>query len=247
MASLVAILVSAVIFAATLDSPGPVTGDYPSSIAGVYKSIDGGDTWIRSNCGMYNSRINSVIVDAVNPLNVIAGMEGGEATFSALMGQYFDGGIYRSADNGGSWSKVLIRENDVKNGLRRMVANGPSGNHFITFGFNYNELSENIGFIRSTDAGITWEMFAAPLKSLLIVGFDVSQDGQVIYANERDSYVIRRSTDGGTSWNTTSSNQANGPIAVAPSDSRLVLYAGYSTLYRIIPYQKAGKELREIV
>ena len=221
-----------VIFAATLDSPGPVTGNYPSSIAGVYKSTDGGQTWIRSNCGMYNSRINSVLIDAINSLNVIAGMEGGTATFSDLLGQYFEGGIYRSTDGGGSWSKVLIHENDAENGFWRMVAYGPSDDHFMTFGLSYSDLSKNIGFIRSTDAGMTWEMFAAPLRPLLIVGFDVSQDGQVIYANERDSYEIHVSTDGGSTWNTTASNQANGPLAVSPADAQLVLYAGYSTLYR---------------
>jgi photosystem II stability/assembly factor-like uncharacterized protein len=221
-----------IIFAATLDSPGPVTGDYPSSIAGVYKSTDGGQTWTRSNCGLYNSRINSVLIDAANPLNVLAGTEGGEATFSALLGQYFDGGIYRSTDGGGSWSKILLDENDVKNGFWRMVAYGPSGNHFMTFGLSYSDLSKNIGFIRSTDAGMTWEMFAAPLKPLLIVGFDVSQDGQVIYANERDSYEIHVSTDSGSTWDTTTPNQANGPLAVSPDDGQLVIYAGFKTIYR---------------
>ena len=95
-----------IIYAATLDSPGPVTGDYPSSIAGVYKSIDGGQVWSRTNCGLINSRITSVQVDAGNPSTVIIGVEGGEASFSALQGQYFDGGIYRSTDAGACWSKL---------------------------------------------------------------------------------------------------------------------------------------------
>ena len=44
-----------IVFAATVDSPGPVTGDYPSAIAGIYKSVDGGETWVRKNCGLTNS------------------------------------------------------------------------------------------------------------------------------------------------------------------------------------------------
>jgi photosystem II stability/assembly factor-like uncharacterized protein len=221
-----------IIYAATLDSPGPVSGDYPSAVAGVYKSTDGGLTWVRSNCGLFNSRINSVQLDGSNSLNVIIGMEGGEATFSPLQGQYFNGGIYRSENGGQSWSKVLINENDVENGYWRIVAYGPSNNYFVTFGLSYYDTLKNIGFIRSTDAGLTWEMFASPLQFLLITGFDVSSDGQVIFANERDSYVVQKSTDGGATWETTPSIQANGPVAVSPADSQLVLYAGYSTLYR---------------
>ena len=30
------------VIAATADSPGPIAGDYPSSMAGVYRSVDGG-------------------------------------------------------------------------------------------------------------------------------------------------------------------------------------------------------------
>ena len=222
----------AVIYAATLDSPGPVSGNYPSSIAGVYKSTDSGQTWVRVNCGLFNSRINSVQVDGSNSLNVIIGMEGGAATFSPLQGQYFNGGIYRSDNGGQSWSKVLIHENDTENGYWRMVVYGPSHNYFMTFGLNYSNTSKNIGFIRSTDGGLTWEMFAGPLQFLFITGFDVSADGQVIYANERDSYEIQKSTNGGVTWDTTPINQANGPVAMSPADSQLVLYAGSSTLYR---------------
>ena len=46
-----------IVLAATVDSPGPVTGNFPSSVAGIYKSIDGGETWVRRNCGLTNSRV----------------------------------------------------------------------------------------------------------------------------------------------------------------------------------------------
>ncbi len=57
-------------------------------------------------------------------------------------------------------------------------------------------------------------------------------DGQTIYANARDSFVIQISADGGANWTTTEINQANGPVAVSPSDSDLVLYGGSARLYR---------------
>ena len=45
-------------------------------------------------------------------------------------------------------------------------------------------------------------------------------------------FVLQKSVDGGTTWSTTQTNQANGPVAVPPSDPLLVLFSGSSTLYR---------------
>ncbi len=227
------------VYAATLDSPGPVTGTFPSSIAGVYKSTDGGNTWSRTNCGLSNSRITSVRVDPSDSNIIIIGVEGGVASFSSLLGQFFGGGIYRSTDSGVNWSKVDIGDNnDVQNGFWHIIPFGNTAGQFITFGFwsfqNTEMLnsSGHVGFFRSTDSGATWTPFGSSLRTDLITYFGISSDGQTIYANERDSYVMQVSTDGGATWNTTSVNQANGPVAVSPLDTGLVLYAGTKTLYR---------------
>jgi len=52
----------AVIFAATLNSPGPVTGDYPSFIAGVYKSTDSGASFTLMK------DIRSDVLNQTNPM-----------------------------------------------------------------------------------------------------------------------------------------------------------------------------------
>ena len=217
------------VYAATLDSPGPVTGDFPSAVGGVYKSTDGGNSWSRANCGLENSRITSIQVDPNSPNVLIIGIEGEKATFSSLQGQFFGGGIYRSEDRGDNWTRISVAQDDAKNGYWRMLA---LGDHFITFGFNICNTSENTGFLRSFDSGLTWVSVALSLKNLIITGFDASSDGQTIYANARDSFVIQISADGGANWTTTEINQANGPVAVSPSDSDLVLYAGSARLYR---------------
>ncbi|MCH7478751.1 MAG: hypothetical protein IIA14_11715 [SAR324 cluster bacterium] len=222
-----------ILLAATLDSPGPVTGDYPSSIAGIYKSVDGGDTWSRMNCGLSNSRVNSVRFDASDSAIAVAGLEGGTASFSALAGQYFNGGMYRTTDGGANWSLVTLGSSDDKNGFWRIAARGGSPTTFVTFGANFDNLAENTGFFRSSDSGATWSaLTGTALTNLLITSFDVSADGMVIYANERDSFAIRKSTDGGATWATISLSNANGPVAVSPSDANLVLYAGTETLSR---------------
>lgn len=65
-----------------------------------------------------------------------------------------------------------------------------------------------------------------------ITGFDISANGQVVYANARESFFIYSSTDAGNTWSQSEINQANGPIAVSPTDDKHLLYAGSGRLYR---------------
>ena len=224
---------ASILLAAALDSPGPITGDYPSTIGGIYKSVDGGNTWSRKNCGLSNSRITSVNFDATDSNIAVAGVAGGTASFSELAGQYFDGGMYRTTDGGENWTQVTLGSTDSRNTFLRIIARGGSPTTFLTFGLNYDGPSENLGFFRSSDSGSSWSALSgSDLTNLLITSFSASGDGTTIFANERDSYVVRISSDSGSTWGTTSINQANGPVAISPVDSNIVLYAGTANLYR---------------
>lgn len=211
------------LLAATLDSPGPIT-----EMGGVYKTSDGGVTWSRQNCGLPSSRITSVVFDNSNSQIAVAGVEGGASTHSETQGQYFPGGLYYTTDGGSNWYQANVPGESSKNGYWNLYFRLGT---YYTFGFNYNNLSDNIGFLKSTDSGKTWTPFGNELKSLLITNFAVSADGQTIYANARDSFQIKKSTDGGNSW-TTISNQVNGPLAVSPSDANTIIFAANDTLFR---------------
>ena len=225
------------VIAATLDSAGPVSGDWPSSVAGVYRSVDGGATWARSNCGLVNSRINSVSWDPVNSNVVVIGLEGGMPSFSPPPPSgYAPGGLFRSTDAGLTWAEVTPPSGAVSaetNGFWRMEARTSGGSStMVTFGMNYSDLSQNLGFLRSTDSGATWETFAPEHRTRLITSFDVSADGATIYAHERDSFAYWRSVDGGSTWTEHGFPNANGPIAVSPTDQNLVLFSGRTSLWR---------------
>lgn len=211
------------LFAATLDSPGPVT-----EMGGIYKSSDGGLTWSRQNCGLLSSRITSVIFNTSNSQMAVAGVEGGASTHSETQGRYFPGGLYYTSDGGSNWHKANVPGEYTKNGYWNLYLR--SGTYY-TFGFNYDNRAENVGFLKSVDDGQTWSAFGSELRNLLITNFDVSADGQTIYANARDSFQIKKSTDGGGSW-TTVPNQANGPLAVSPANAQIVIFAGNNTLFR---------------
>jgi photosystem II stability/assembly factor-like uncharacterized protein len=204
------------IMAATLDSPGPISGDFPSVIGGVYVSSDGGETWRQMNCGFPNSRVNSVLFDPDDARVAVAGLEGGEPSFDHG-GGYFEGGLYRTEDGGENWVRVRVGTFDHRNGywVMKRVAGAPST--FITFGMNFNDRSESLGFIRSTDAGATWLPFGQELREKLITSFTVSADGRTLYANEDGTYFGWLSRDTGATWTQSAIVQVNGPVAVSPS------------------------------
>ncbi|PKB63570.1 MAG: hypothetical protein BZY80_06735 [SAR202 cluster bacterium Io17-Chloro-G2] len=220
-----------VIMAATLDSPGPAAG--PDAGAGLYRSTDGGQIWTQLNCGFSTSRVVSVRIDPSDPNVAVAGLEGGLPSFTGPgSGQYYPGGIYRTEDGGQNWSRVSVGLNDGRNGyvIMRMTQGNPP--QLVTFGMNRNDFNENLGFMRSNDMGLTWEFFAPELQTKSIDGFDLSADGQSIYANEGGTYSGWVSKDAGATWSQGPILQVNGPIAVSPADPSLVIFASPGDIRR---------------
>jgi len=218
------------LFLAMTGGPLPITS--PNANAGVYRSTDGGATWVRKNCGISNHKTNSVIYDPNNPNVLILGVEGGFPSGTEAAGQYQDGGLYRSTDGGANWNLISLPTYANKQGYWHLRARGSAPTTFYTFAFNYIQLSENLGFLRSTNGGQTWSQFAPSLQTKFIVGFDVSADQQTIFAIERDAFTAYKSTDGGTNWTSMGTN-GNGPIRVSPANVNLVLFADATNkLYR---------------
>jgi photosystem II stability/assembly factor-like uncharacterized protein len=220
---------SGLVIAATAGSPGPV--GYPDSDAGVYRSVDGGTTWARSNCGLTNSYALCVRFDPGDSAGIALGIGAGKATFSALLGQPFDGALLRSNDGGLIWNSAAAPAGAERNVFWILRPTGPGG--FVTFGLCFEEPSKNLGFLRSEDGGRTWSAFAPTLRTRRITAFDVSANGRTLIAVERDAFMIRRSTDAGLSWRTTAS-QANGPVRISPSNPELVLFCGGEKAYRSV-------------
>ena len=100
------------VLAATVNSPGPVIGNFPSSTAGVYMSSDGGETWTRKNCGLTNSRIVAVRFDPANSERAIITVGAGERSFSSdtELPLFFEGGIFITDDGGDNWRRSADNE-----------------------------------------------------------------------------------------------------------------------------------------
>jgi len=218
------------VIAATADSPGPISGDYPSSTACVYLSTNAGDTWSRSNCGLTNSYTLCVRFNPHDPAVIVLGIGAGKATFSELLGQTFDGTLMYSHDYGMNWSDAAVPAGADKNVFWVICSYGSGTEGFITFGLNMDDPSMNLGFLRSEDGGHNWNPFAQPLRTRMITAFDVSTDGRILYAIERDAFSVFKSTDSGSSWDTLAV-PANGPVKISPSDPDIVLVCQGDKVY----------------
>ena len=244
-----------IVFAATVDSPGPVTGDFPSAIAGIYKSEDGGETWVRKNCGLTNSRVVSVRFDPSDPDLAVAAIGAGERSFStgaAELPLFFDGGIYITRDGGNSWERTQASSNDNINNFHSIVVTGSDPTVMTTFGLHTPQGGSfdptfNAGFLRSIDRGESWQSFGTrEVTQSQITHFDVSDNGMVIYATITDSYLHWVSTDGGATWTISSLNQGSGPVTMSPADSSIVIFrdSAQTSLYRssdgLLTYNKVA-------
>ncbi len=222
-----------IIYAASVESPGPLYGNYPSTNAGVYKSVDQGQTWQRKNCGIKNARGTSVYVSPLDPDISIIAAAGGYPSFTGtdVDGKYFEGGLLKTIDGGNSWSKIIIHNDDNYNEFRTIIQPNSATNTVYTFGLNNNDLSLNVGFVKSLDGGNTWQQFAPFLINKHVSYFDVSSDGNVIYAVERDLMKIAKSSDGGKNWTELPIYSSGYALAMSPSDPDRVLYSTYNSLY----------------
>ncbi|MGQ0537727.1 MAG: WD40/YVTN/BNR-like repeat-containing protein [Gemmatimonadaceae bacterium] len=219
------------VVAGTVDSPGPATGDYPSSIAGVYRSSDGGVTWMRANCGLTNSSVASVAFDRRNPATAVIGTNAGRASFSGLAGQFFAGGLLRSTDEGRTWASVTPSGGERGSHWQILYGITSASSFMLSYSLDPEIPTQSRGFLRSTDAGATWTSLPNALAGRNIAAIAASADGRIIYAAERNPFRLYRSADGGTTWAVIAAPGTE-PLAVSPADDRIILLAGSPGVYR---------------
>jgi len=218
------------LIAATADSPGPLTGGHPSAIGGVYRSTDGGNTWQRGNCGLSNGSVESATFTSGSPGTAVVGVSAGTATFSALAGRFFPGGLFRSTDGGRSWTPATTVI-DIERSSFWQIETAQATGTLFTFALDFADPSRSIGFLSSEDGGARWFPLPDALDGRFVADFAVSSDGQTIYADLNDTFRMLRSRDGGTLW-TEIGAFANGTVAVSPLNADLVLFEDFGTLRR---------------
>ncbi len=185
-----------------LRRPDLSTGD------GIYKSTDAGKTW--QHLGLRDGQqITSIIVDPQDPNRV----------FVAVLGHPYgpnpERGVFRSADGGATWQKILYKDDDTG---ATDLAFDPKNPQIIYADMwssrrppwsTGNPLEgHNGGLFKSTDGGETWHALTKGLptnaQGLGRIGFGISQSNpNRVYALVDAAPEVGglfRSDDAGESW-----------------------------------------------
>lgn len=177
---------------------------------GIYKSLDGGQTW--KHVWKQTGQVGQMIVHPTNP----------DIAFAAVLGHVFgpnpQRGIYRTRDGGQTWQWILNKDPDTG---ACDVCFDPSNPNIVYAGlwqtrrrpWEYTSGGPGSGLYLSRDGGDTWKQLGGTgvkpddLKGLPDgiwgkVGIAVApSDGRRVYALiEADKGGLYRSDDGGESW-----------------------------------------------
>jgi photosystem II stability/assembly factor-like uncharacterized protein len=198
-----------IIYIATGDRDG-----WASLGLGVYRSLDGGDTWTKKNTGMGNRTVCKLLISPNNHERLIAAV---------------DDGIYISTNSGNSWSKVHTTEYAVRDMVFR------PGNP------NYIYASSGGVILKSTDQGDHWSPVLTTMSHRIVLAVTPANPEKLYAFGTKDSkfnrvYVSDNSGSSFISINSTGmeiegQGSYNLDLAVSPTDES-VLYAGMVNIYK---------------
>ena len=190
-----------VIYVGTGESP--IRGVTTSHGDGVWKSTDGGQSWV--HIGLPESgQISKIQVHPGDPDIALVGVQG------QIWGPNEERGVYRTTDGGTTWQHVLkVGPRTGASDLRMDPTNprvlyAAMWNHGRTPWFIHSGGTDG-GIFKSTDGGDSWNKLTGGLPAMVgKVAVDISaSQPQRLYAlleAEPGEGGLWRSDDGGTSW-----------------------------------------------
>lgn len=181
---------------------------------GIYKSTDAGKTWMLMGLEK-TGRIGRIVIDPKNPDVVLA------AALGHAYGPQAERGVFRTADGGKTWERVLFT--DENSGCSDIVMD-PNNPRILFAGMWPLEIhtwgresgGPGSGLFKSTDGGITWKKLTgrglpsrttgkfalamARSNSNRVYALIETGDGVPLNGKETDRGKLWRSDDGGENW-----------------------------------------------
>ncbi len=172
---------------------------------GVYKSSDGGKSWV--NKGLRESQqIGDIVVHPDDPNTVWVAAYGPHRQSGG------DRGVFKTTDGGETWANVLHPSDHT--GCWELHMDPRDPNVLYTVAHQRQRFLTTIvtggdesGIYKTVDGGATWKRLEGGLPQKMVgrIGMDISPvDPDVLYAvvdaNEKKEKGTYRSTDAGASW-----------------------------------------------
>ncbi|HYT73490.1 MAG TPA: FlgD immunoglobulin-like domain containing protein [Vicinamibacterales bacterium] len=215
---------------------------------GLWKTVDGGQTWISVTDGqIHSSSVGAVAVSESNPDIVFIGT--GE---SCIRGNIQPGdGVYKSTDAGKTWTHIGFKDSDAISKIRIHPTN-PDIVFVADFG-RYGMASDERGVFKSTDGGKTWRkvLFRDNKTGAVDIAID-RNNPDVMFASLWEAYRVEysmssggpgsglfKSTDGGEHWTEISRN-AGLPKGILGKIGVAVSGAESNRVYAVVENENGG-------
>ena len=178
-----------------------------ASNGGIYKSTDGGASWVAASTGIPDRNIAALTIDPVTPTILYA------SSTDFGLSDFGLAGVFKSTDSGQSWTKLPVDPQTFLPGLVQAFAIDPQNTATIYAATNGN------GVLKSTDGGQSWATgnglpVNANFTSLVID----PQNPATLYAGSTEGSIsgvgLFKSTDGGATWNAANSGIAGTTLDV---------------------------------
>ncbi|MGB9664947.1 MAG: WD40/YVTN/BNR-like repeat-containing protein [Ignavibacteria bacterium] len=171
---------------------------------GVYKSLDGGKTWIY--LGLENSRnIHRIIIDPRNSDVVYVGVQG------SAFGDSEERGVFKTTDGGKTWNKILYV--NERTGIADLVMDPSNPNKLFAAMWEFRREpwfftsgGKGSGLYVTFDGGNSWKKLSykdgLPSGELGRIGVAIARSNpEIVYALiEAKVNALHKSTDGGFKW-----------------------------------------------
>ncbi len=192
---------------APTNPPAIYAGADDGIFGGLYKSVDGGNTWSPSDSGLtVDSRVHALAVDPQNPTTIYAGTH--------------NAGLYKSVNAGVSWVVT-----GLTNVFVTTIAIDPSNSAAIYAG------SDGNGIYKSLDGGATWTVVNNGLTSFDVHAIVIDPSStSTLYAGTPAG--LFKTLDGGNTWNSSGSGLLDPNVNALLIDPRnpKMLYAATSSI-----------------
>jgi photosystem II stability/assembly factor-like uncharacterized protein len=152
--------------------------------AGIYKSIDGGISWLPVQNGLACAYVDTLIIDPEDPNTLYAGLN--------------PCGIYKTTNGGQSWQAMNKNIDDIGWLRTSLIVMDPQNSQHLFYAQGYF-------LYESSDGARTWNEIEIPGmgREEEITDFAVNPTEPHNLYVSLDSGVVKKSTDGGDSWDST--------------------------------------------